>query len=186
MSWGFDLARIAAMRETEYSQRLSGQRRTGNVGRIIDMGVDAMESTLKCLLAGLRGLLLVFRADSAPDAFSRMLQQRPGSHGASAAARIADVLSMAQAAVRKERQRAAATPAPILVRAGGARGAVRGRCASAASGRMRSVNVVSSRRAKSAGASQQQGIATSPFVTAGVVTGGHGPQDTSLKGVVYG
>lgn len=102
-----------------------------------------------------------------PDAFSSLLPQRAGNYGASAASRIADVLSMAQAAVRKEKQRAAATPAPAVISSAGPRGAMRGRCVAAAAGSMRGVHAVAGRRAKSAGAAQQRGIATSPFVTAG-------------------
>lgn len=106
-----------------------------------------------------------------------MLHQRPGSQGASAAARIADVLSMAQTAVRKQHHRVAATPAPVLVRARGARagptyvgarGALSGRSATAAAGGMRGRHALSGKRAKSAGAARLQGTATSPFVAAGV------------------
>ena len=116
------------------------------------------------------GIVVAYRADAAPDAFSSMLQQRPGSQGASAASRIADVLCMAQAAVRKQRHRAAATPAPTIIRAGGARGdAMRGGFASSAAGRMSGGHALLSRRAKSAGAARQHCIATSPFVTAGAI-----------------
>jgi hypothetical protein len=104
-----------------------------------------------CLFASRAGLL--------PDVLSQLTPQRPGGHGASAARRIADVLSMAQAAVKKEKHRAAATLAPLVAYDAGLKERLHGRSASAR--RMCGVNAVSRKE-------DNVGTATSPFVTPSV------------------